>query len=73
MGQGRARSQAADRVRGSGSDRQPAPSRDTEIKTGDGGKLCIEGEMVVPIARDFHKGGFKAQVVPQTISSRREK
>jgi hypothetical protein len=29
--------------------------------------------MVVPIARDFHKGGFKAQVVPQTLRSRREK
>jgi hypothetical protein len=41
------------------------PYGSIEIKTGDGGKLRLEGLLVVPTARDFHNGGFKAQVVPQ--------
>jgi hypothetical protein len=36
-----------------------------EIKTGDGGKLEVEGQGVFPTARDFHNGAFKAQVAPQ--------
>jgi len=38
------------------------PGGHVEIKAGERGKLRIEGEMVVPTARDFHNGGFKAQV-----------
>jgi hypothetical protein len=41
------------------------PYGSIEIKTGDGGKLHVEGLLVVPTARDFHNGGFKAQVAPQ--------
>src|SRR5437660_871742 len=41
------------------------PGGSIEIKTGDGGKLHVEGVMVVPTARDFHNGGLKAEVVPQ--------
>ena len=42
------------------------PGGSIEIKTGDGGKLQIEGEMVLPTARDFRDGGFRAQVAPQS-------
>jgi hypothetical protein len=36
-----------------------------EIKRGDGGKLHIEGEMVIPAGRDTHNGDFKADLAPQ--------
>ncbi len=42
------------------------PGGSIDIKTGPGDKLQVEGEMVVPTARDFHNGGFKAQVAPQS-------
>ncbi len=41
------------------------PGASVEIKTGDGGKLHVEGEAVLPTARDFHNGAFAAQVAPQ--------
>ena len=41
------------------------PGGSIEIRTGDGGKLRIEGGMTLPTARDFHNGDFKAQVAPQ--------
>ncbi len=41
------------------------PGGSIDIKSGDGDKLQVEGEMVVPTARDFHNGGFKARVMPQ--------
>jgi hypothetical protein len=41
------------------------PGGHIDVKSGAAGKLNIEGEMVVPTARDFHNGGFKAQVTPQ--------
>ena len=41
------------------------PGGGVEITRGDGGKLHIEGEMVVPTARDTHNGDFKADVTPQ--------
>ncbi|MDF2115508.1 hypothetical protein PY365_08005 [Roseiarcaceae bacterium H3SJ34-1] len=44
------------------------PGGHIEIKSDGGGKLAIEGEMVVPTARDFHNGGFKAQVTPQAAT-----
>ena len=42
------------------------PGGSIEIKRGGlGGRLRIEGEMVVPTARDFHNGAFKAEAVPE--------
>jgi len=41
------------------------PGGSIEIRTGDGGKLHVEGGMTLPTARDFHNGDFKAQVAPQ--------
>jgi hypothetical protein len=41
------------------------PGGSIEIKAAGGGKLHVEGGMTVPTARDFHNGGFKAQVAPQ--------
>lgn len=42
------------------------PHGDIEIKPGGiGGRLQIEGEMVVPTARDFHTGVISAQVMPR--------
>jgi hypothetical protein len=41
------------------------PGGSIEIKPGDDGKLQVEGEMVVPTARDFHNGGFRARVAPR--------
>jgi hypothetical protein len=41
------------------------PGGSIAIKTADGGKLYIEGEMVLATARDFHNGGFRARVAPQ--------
>ena len=36
-----------------------------EIKRGDGDRLRVDGQMVVPTANDFHNGGFSAHVAPQ--------
>jgi hypothetical protein len=42
------------------------PGGSIEIKRGGlGGRLRIEGEMVVPTARDFHNGAFKAEAMPE--------
>jgi len=41
------------------------PGGHVSVKPGEGGKLNIEGEMVVATARDFHNGGFSAQVTPR--------
>jgi hypothetical protein len=42
------------------------PHGGIEIKPGGlGGRLQIEGEMVVPTARDFHTGVISAQVMPR--------
>jgi len=42
------------------------PGGSIEIKPGGlGGRLKIEGEMVVPTARDFHNGAFTAEVLPK--------
>lgn len=42
------------------------PHGDIEIKAGGiGGRLQIEGEMVVPTARDFHTGAISAQAMPR--------
>ena len=40
------------------------PGGSIGIKRGAGGKLRIEGEMVVPGARDVHTGAIEAQVMP---------
>ena len=40
------------------------PGGDIEIKQIAGGKLSVEGEMVVPTAHDAHTGEIKAQVTP---------
>jgi len=45
------------------------PHGEIEIKPGGiGGRLQIEGEMVVPTARDFHTGAISAQVMPNSGS-----
>jgi hypothetical protein len=41
------------------------PGGGVEITRGDGGKLHIEGVMVVPAGRDTNNGVFKADVLPQ--------
>lgn len=41
------------------------PGGSIEIKNGDGGKLHVEGEMIVPGARDVHTGEIQAQVMPE--------
>ncbi len=41
------------------------PGGSIEIARGDGGKLHIEGEMVMPTANDFHNGGFEANAAPR--------
>ncbi len=42
------------------------PGGGIEIKRGGlGGRLKIEGVMVVPTARDFHNGAFKAEALPE--------
>lgn len=41
------------------------PGCSIEIRNGDAGKLRVEGEMILPTARDVHNGAFKAQVAPQ--------
>jgi len=41
------------------------PGGGVEITRGDGGKLHIEGVMVVPAGRDINNGVFKADVLPQ--------
>ena len=41
------------------------PGGSIEIRSGDGGKLQVQGGMTLPTARDFHNGDFKAQVAPQ--------
>ncbi len=41
------------------------PGGSIEIKRGDGGKLRVEGEMIVPGARDVHTGEIQAQVMPK--------
>jgi hypothetical protein len=42
------------------------PGGSIEIKRGGlGGRLRIEGKMVVPTARDFHNGAFKAEAMPE--------
>lgn len=41
------------------------PHGSIEIKPGEGGKLSVEGEMVVPTARDAHTGVISAQVTPR--------
>ena len=50
-----------------GLDRHVVPSGGPiEIKSGDGGKLHVEGVMTLPTpSGDFQNGDFKAQVVPQ--------
>jgi hypothetical protein len=40
------------------------PGGDIEIKKIAGGKLSVEGEMVVPTAQDAHTGVFAAKVTP---------
>jgi hypothetical protein len=44
------------------------PGGSIAIKSGDGGRLSIEGGMTVPTANDFHNGDFKAQAAPQNGS-----
>jgi hypothetical protein len=41
------------------------PGGDVEITRGDGGKLHIEGVMVIPVGRDTHNGVITAQALPQ--------
>src|SRR5258708_7201697 len=41
------------------------PGGSIEIRSGDGGKLQVQGGMTLLTARDFHNGDFKAQVAPQ--------
>ncbi len=41
------------------------PGGDIEIKRAKGGKLSVEGEMVVPTARDAHTGEIAAKVIPE--------
>jgi hypothetical protein len=40
------------------------PGGNIEIKRGDGGKLHVAGEMIVPGAQDVHSGVIGAQVMP---------
>jgi len=42
------------------------PGCSIEIKPGDAGRLQIEAFRVLPSPRDFHNGGFKAQVAPES-------
>jgi hypothetical protein len=45
------------------------PHGTIEIKgSGIGGRLLIEGLMLVPTSRDFHTGGISARVMPVTAS-----
>jgi hypothetical protein len=41
------------------------PGGSIKIKKDDGGKLSVEGVMLVPTAMDFHNGQIQAQVTPQ--------
>jgi hypothetical protein len=41
------------------------PGGPIDIKEGAGGNLHVEGGITVPTARDFHNGGFEAEVAPQ--------
>jgi hypothetical protein len=41
------------------------PGGNVEIKRGDGGRLRVAGEMIVPGAQDVHSGVIGAQVMPE--------
>jgi len=41
------------------------PGGEITISRSDGGKLNIEGKMIVPTARDFHTGGLQANATPE--------